>query len=247
MDGSAEASGRLALIPDHFDGRQFFNPHVPRVKKRLRAVHRWQRTRQKERWPAHVEDTILPPPDRIANDRIAVTFIGHSTFLLQIEGVCVLTDPIWSKRCSPVSVAGPRRVRRPGQSLDALPSVDLLLVSHNHYDHMDLPTLRKIQTRWSPCAQLALATSPSCEGGVSVGSRTRSVSAPNWPARVISCRPSISPHAGCAIGTAAFGVGLSSRSVGVVYFAGNSGYCPHFTEWMQVSAHRSRAPSDWRL
>jgi hypothetical protein len=155
MDGTAELAGRLAPMPDHFDGRRFFNPNVPSVKS-FRAVHRWQRTRQKKPWPAHVDDAILPPPDRTAHDRIAVTFIGHSTFLLQIKGVCVLTDPIWSERCSPVTVAGPRRVRRPGQSLDALPSVDLLLVSHNHYDHMDLPTLRRIQTRWSPC----VATGP---------------------------------------------------------------------------------------
>src|SRR6202011_3095783 len=77
-------------------------------------------------------------------------FIGHSTFLVQVGGLCVLTDPIWSERCSPVSFAGPRRVRRPGQSLDALPGVDLLLVSHNHYDHMDLPTLREVQRRWDP-------------------------------------------------------------------------------------------------
>src|SRR6202011_1344404 len=77
-------------------------------------------------------------------------FIGHSTFLVQVGGLCVLTDPIWSERCSPVSFAGPRRVRRPGQSLDALPEVDILLVSHNHYDHMDLPTLRHVRKRWAP-------------------------------------------------------------------------------------------------
>ena len=97
-----------------------------------------------------VEDAPLPPPRRAARDRIAATFIGHSTFLLQIGGICVLTDPIWSERCSPVAFAGPRRVRPPGQSLDSLPGVDLLLVTHNHYDHMDLPTLRAVQKRWNP-------------------------------------------------------------------------------------------------
>src|SRR5437868_6922529 len=92
-----------------------------------------EQRRRPEPWPARVEDPILSPPDRTT--RMSATFIGHSTFLLQVGGVCVLTDPIWSNRCSPVSFAGPCRVRRPGQSLEALPGVDLLLVSHNHYDH----------------------------------------------------------------------------------------------------------------
>src|SRR6185312_12507183 len=100
--------------------------------------------------PALIGDPILPPPVRAARDRVAATFIGHSTFLLQIGGVRVLTDPIWSERCSPVRFAGPRRARRPGQSLAALPGVDIVLVSHNHYDHMDLPTLRQVRTRWTP-------------------------------------------------------------------------------------------------
>ena len=110
-----------------------------------RRVRRWRRERRKEPWPERVEVPFFPPPSAAAHDRIAATFIGHSTFLVQIGGLRVLTDPIWSERCSPVSFAGPRRARRPGQSLDALPGVDLLLVSHNHYDHMDLPTLREVR------------------------------------------------------------------------------------------------------
>ena len=69
----------------------------------------------------------------------------------------MLTDPIWSERCSPVSFAGPRRARAPGQPLDALPGVDLLLVSHNHYDHMDFPTLRQVRKRWMPRVATGLA------------------------------------------------------------------------------------------
>src|SRR5689334_4223824 len=132
-----------ATFLDHYDGRRFFNTHAP-DGRRFRVVRRWQPTRGQKSWPEHVEDPSFPPPIRAANDMISATFIGHSTFLLQIGGVCVVTDPIWSDRCSPVKVAGPRRARRPGQTLDSLPGVDLLLVSHNHYDHMDLPTLREV-------------------------------------------------------------------------------------------------------
>jgi len=78
------------------------------------------------------------------------TFVNHSTFLLQFGGRNVLTDPIWSERASPLRWAGPRRVRRPGLDLDHLPPIHVVLVSHNHYDHMDLPTLRQLDFRFSP-------------------------------------------------------------------------------------------------
>ena len=232
MDGTAESAGRLALVPDHFDGRRFFNPHLPGGRS-LRDVRRWQRTRQKAPWPEHIEDAMLPPPDRTAHDRIAATFIGHSTFLLQIGGLCVLTDPIWSERCSPVSVAGPRRVRRPGQRLDSLPGVDLLLVSHNHYDHMDLPTLRKVQARWSPYVATGLGNARHlAKAGIRsaveldwwqstelAGAKVTYVPAQHFSSRGIHDRNR------CLWG----GFVIEFRGA-VVYFAGDSGYCPHFAE-----------------
>ena len=149
---------------------------TPRNAKSLEDVRRWRRTRQKEPWPEHVEDPRFPPPGRVAPGRISATFIGHSTFLLQIGGICVLTDPIWSQRCSPVRFAGPRRARRPGQSLDALPGVDLLLVTHNHYDHMDLPTLRRVRRRWAPPTATGLGNARHlAKAGIRVGGRTRLV------------------------------------------------------------------------
>ena len=80
----------------------------------------------------------------------AISFIGHASFLLRLGGLSILTDPVFSERCSPVSWAGPRRVRAPGLALDALPRIDLVLLSHNHYDHMDLPSLRRIHARDAP-------------------------------------------------------------------------------------------------
>ena len=165
------AEGPAAGLSNHYDGRRFFNPQAP-DRTRFRVARRWQPTRGQKSWPGRVEDPSFPPPIRAANDVISATFIGHSTFLLQIGGVCVLTDPIWSDRCSPVQVAGPRRARRPGQSLDSLSGVDLLLVSHNHYDHMDLPTLRELRTRWAPCRDRSWQCAPSCQGGHQIGDRT---------------------------------------------------------------------------
>jgi L-ascorbate metabolism protein UlaG (beta-lactamase superfamily) len=217
---------------DHFVGGRFFNPYAPNGKTRA-DLNRWRRTRQKTPWPEHVEDPILPPPTRAPGDRIAATFIGHSTFLVQIGGICVLTDPIWSRRCSPVWFAGPRRVRPPGQRLDALPGVDLLLVSHNHYDHMDLPTLRQVRSRWAPPTVTGLGNArhlakadirsaieldwwQSTEIG---GARVTYVPAQHFSSRGLYDRNR------CLWG----GFVVEVRSA-VVYFAGDSGYCPNFAE-----------------
>ena len=77
----------------------------------------------------------------------AVTWIGHSTTLVQIDGINFLTDPIWSKRPSPVPLLGPRRFVPPGITLQDLPVIDFVVISHNHYDHLDVPTLKALAQR----------------------------------------------------------------------------------------------------
>ena len=78
-------------------------------------------------------------------DTPSITWVGHSTFLVQMDGINFLTDPIWSTTASPIPPLGPRRFVKPGVSLVDLPPIDFVVISHNHYDHMDLPTLRKLQ------------------------------------------------------------------------------------------------------
>ena len=80
----------------------------------------------------------------------SVTWIGHATFLVRMDGVTFLTDPMFSERASPVSFAGPRRLVPPGVPLDALPKIDFALISHDHYDHMDLPTIAALAARGVP-------------------------------------------------------------------------------------------------
>ena len=91
-----------------------------------------------------------PPPDTVPDGSVAITFINHASFLIRFPGAVILTDPIFSERCSPVSWAGPKRVRPPGIPLQDLPRPDIVLLSHNHYDHMDLPSLREIHRRHAP-------------------------------------------------------------------------------------------------
>ena len=221
-----------APASDHFNGERFFNPHAPGGKTR-EDLRRWRRNRRKQPWPAHVDDPPFPPPARAAADRIAATFIGHSTFLLQIGGICVLLDPIWSQRCSPVAFAGPRRARRPGQSLATLPGVDLLLVSHNHYDHMDLPTLRRVRRRWAPPAVTGLGNARHlAKAGIRsaieldwwqstdiAGARVTYVPAQHFSARTLRDR-----------NRSLWGGFVIEAGGAVAYFAGDSGYCPHFAE-----------------
>jgi L-ascorbate metabolism protein UlaG (beta-lactamase superfamily) len=138
----------------HFDGAHFFNPqdrlHPPRATPPARFFNRWLTGEGRAAWPDRVAVTPAVPPRRVDGTRMLVTWIGHSTVLVQTGGLNILTDPIWSERASPFSFAGPKRVRAPGVKFEELPKVDLVLVSHNHYDHMDLPTLKRLWDRDRP-------------------------------------------------------------------------------------------------
>ena len=151
-------------VSDHCDGERFFNigPSQPRG---LRHVLKWRLQGERARWPDHVENVPFPPPPNdVAPGHAAVTFIGHASFLLRLGGLTILTDPVFSDRCSPVSWAGPRRVRAPGLAWDDVPRVDLILLSHNHYDHMDLPSLRRIHARDAPPIITTLGNSATLAG-----------------------------------------------------------------------------------
>src|SRR5437867_2297390 len=108
-------------------------------------------TEKRAPWPKWIEsDYGEKPPERIDQNSVRYTFINHATVLLQTDSCNILTDPIWSYRCSPLSWIGPRRHRNPGIRLEDLPPIDVVLLSHNHYDHMDLPTLRQLEERNKP-------------------------------------------------------------------------------------------------
>jgi L-ascorbate metabolism protein UlaG (beta-lactamase superfamily) len=135
---------------DHFDGETFFNPDAS-AGRSLGDFLRWQRTSRATPWPRWVENQAVPnPPAALERGEIALTFVNHITYLLQFRGLNLLTDPVWSERVSPVQWYGPRRVRAPGLALEALPRIDVVLVSHNHYDHLDLDTLRRLERSHQP-------------------------------------------------------------------------------------------------
>jgi len=135
---------------DHFDGTVFFNPGAEPPRGYLDLL-RWQLFAADTDWPES-----YPSPFRnvalagAEGDGLRVTLIGHATFLVQADGVNLLIDPVWADRASPVSFAGPRRVNPPAIALEALPPIHAVLISHNHYDHLDLATLRRLVAAHAP-------------------------------------------------------------------------------------------------
>ncbi len=214
---------------DHFDGSRFHN--VPLAEHGEGSFLKWQLNRENGYWPLWINDPAGPrPPARV--DDLRVTFVNHSTLLIQMDGINILTDPIWSDRCSPVSFAGPKRHRAPGIRFDDLPKIDLVLVTHNHYDHLDLPTLRALQARFhprilTPLGNGALMSRQGIAGAtdldwwddvdITPSMKITLVPAQHFCARALSDRDA----------TLWGGFVISGRA-GNVYFAGDTGWGDHF-------------------
>jgi L-ascorbate metabolism protein UlaG (beta-lactamase superfamily) len=133
----------------HFDGKRFHNIE-PKPHKDLWSLLKWQFSRAPQPdWveqPGPVEPVqVLPDVD---GQELRVTYINHATLLIQQHGLNILTDPVWSERVSPFQFIGPKRHHPPGLSMDQLPPIDLILVSHNHYDHLDLDSLAQLAERF---------------------------------------------------------------------------------------------------
>jgi L-ascorbate metabolism protein UlaG (beta-lactamase superfamily) len=141
---------------DHFDGQRFFNPGhddtvaPPAGGSRGGFLWRYLTNRDKRpEWPKQVPVTPGKPPARVEGEAMAVTWIGHASVLVQTQGLNILIDPVWSEHAGPFGL-GPKRVTEPGVRFDDLPTIDVVLVSHNHYDHMDLATLKRLWARDKP-------------------------------------------------------------------------------------------------
>ncbi|MBR0553363.1 MBL fold metallo-hydrolase [Stakelama marina] len=143
-------------VSDHFDGQRFFNPdgddsvRPPGGGSRAGFILRYLTGRDgRPAWPRHVTVEQSRPARRVGDGRMVATWVGHATVLVQADGMNILTDPIWSDNAGPFGL-GPTRVARPGIRFDDLPRIDLVLLSHNHYDHLDLETLKRLWRRYRP-------------------------------------------------------------------------------------------------
>ncbi len=220
-------------ISDHYDGQHFFNPGVPRSTRNLIQVLRWRFKAERAQWPKDIVDPPHPPPSGIVPaGHVAITFINHASFLIRFPDLTVLTDPIFSERCSPVSWAGPKRARPPGIALADLPRPDVVLLSHNHYDHMDLPTLRSLQRQHAPRFITTLGNAPAL---ARIGIRATEL---DWwqtttdgalqltttPARHFSARTPFDRN------RTLWGGFMLRTAAGQILFAGDSAAGPHWSE-----------------
>lgn len=135
-------------VTDHFDGLRFFNPGGIEPGG-FRDLMRWQFGKDKRaKWPSFREGRAVKPDASVEDLR--VTMIGHASLLIQVSELNILTDPVWSERVSPVSFAGPKRVMKPGVAFANLPDIHVVIVTHNHYDHLDIATLQALQRGHRP-------------------------------------------------------------------------------------------------
>ena len=211
----------------HFDGLRFFNPGVPGSDKGLREVLRWKLQGQAARWPRQVPVVQAVPEPRC--ERLTITMVGHATLLIQVAGLNLLTDPVWSERASPLSFAGPKRVAMPGIAFEQLPPIEVVLLSHNHYDHFDVATLKRLQQRDAPLFVTPLGNDTllkrhlpnarvACgdwgEGfDLCPGIRVEIVPSNHWSSRSTSDRR-----------MALWGGFMLRSPAGLLYFAGDTGY-----------------------
>jgi L-ascorbate metabolism protein UlaG (beta-lactamase superfamily) len=220
-------------VTDHFDGRRFHNVDPPfPAKHGGMEVVKWQLTKEHGVWPEWIDEPAGPPPERrVADGRVRITWVNHATMLVQMDGLNILTDPIWSVRCSPVSFIGPKRHRAPGLRFEELPPIDAVLISHNHYDHLDLPTLRRLRAPRivTPLANAALLAREGIPNVTELEwwheTRLRDdVTVTVVPSQHFSAR-ALSDRDGALWG----GFVISGPS-GNVYFAGDTGWGSHFAE-----------------
>lgn len=216
---------------DHFNGKTFFHPRTVGAG-RWRALLKWKFSGRSAPWPPAIDAEPPPPPPAPRGDEIVATWIGHATFLLQTTRGNFLFDPVFSDRASPVPWAGPRRVHPPGLALDALPRIDTVLLSHDHYDHCDAASLRRLAAAHDPVCLAPLRHRDLLEAA---GAR-KIFELDWWDTHVLAPEVTVthtpSQHWSNRFGTPrnhrlwggfflTFGEGATARRV---WFAGDSGY-----------------------
>jgi L-ascorbate metabolism protein UlaG (beta-lactamase superfamily) len=237
-------------VSDHFDGKKFFTPGAP-PDASLGELLRWVTNRDEGEWlPARGADSVRQtvPERRVADGATRIVFINHATTLIQTEGVNILTDPVWADVVGVFDRIGARRVRPPGVAFDDLPPIDVVLVSHNHYDHCDIGSLQKLDAAFSPTFIVPLGVKAllvkhgvgaqaNAQMGAQAGGRIVEL---DWEQETSVSGAPLRVH--CVPARHFSGRGVSDRNASLwcgfvienlqsgeaVYFAGDSGYGDHF-------------------
>ncbi|MEM7588597.1 MAG: MBL fold metallo-hydrolase [Myxococcota bacterium] len=230
-------AGYNGPVSDHFNGKRFFNQQDARHERpAVLSLLKWMWQRNPKEWDAHVSHPQgLPPPQKVAAGHVRITPVGHATVLIQMGAVNVLTDPIWSERCSAVQFIGPKRVRPPAIAFEHLPPIHVVAISHNHYDHLDLPTLRRLEQKHRPVFVVPLGNGQLLrDQGIKrvqeldwwrgmwlhQGLHVQAVPAQHWSARMPPFDYNKALWAGFVF----------KQNDRAIYFAGDTGMGPHFQQ-----------------
>lgn len=220
-------------VTDRFNGRHFQNKNrIP--KPTLMDLLRWRLSKDREPWPKKLipsHPTTLPSPKE---EEMVVTYVNHASCLIQLKSMNILTDPHYSDRASPVTWAGPKRVHAPGIAYKDLPPIHVVLISHDHYDHMDKETLLMLERDHKPIYLTGLG----CDSHMKTFGLTERVHTLDWwkdyqhnrvtftyvPSQHFSGRGLFD------MDKTLWGGFVMEANQQKLYFAGDTGYGPHFTE-----------------
>ncbi len=226
-------------LKSNFDGNKFYNIQESetsiieenKTKDRPSFFTFWKEMRKNKDWEiTGYEQKYSVPEEIVEGNTIVATFVNHNTVLIQTEGLNILTDPVWAKRASPFSFVGPKRYTEAGIKFDDLPKIDIVLLSHNHYDHMDIDTLKKLEQKYNPVIYTHLGNKKYLEKrGIknvidmdwwdeikyNEQIKIHSVPAQHFSARAISDR-----------NKTLWGGFVVKTNNGDIYFAGDTGYGP---------------------
>ncbi len=235
LSGCTAAPAFQGRNSDHFDGTHFVN-REPMDKSPGDFVKlAWGAVTEASDWPRWVETSTGEVVAERVYQGMSITFINHASFLIQVDGINILTDPIYSERASPFQWAGPKRVHAPGLLLEDLPPIDLVLISHNHYDHLDEATLISLAKQQDE--------EPLIVAGLGNGLLFDQLGLSNhrdldWEETTrlgeieiifTECRHRSGRGIGDQMKTL-WGSFVLNTSAGSIYFAGDTGYGPHLKE-----------------
>ena len=220
---------------DHFNGEKFSNPTMTEeFFFGFSDLFRMAREGRPD-WPKHVENQGVPRlNEKLGPDDISITFVGHGTFLIQMPGITILTDPVWSDRLGPISWFGAKRVRAPGVKLEHLPNIAVIVISHNHYDHLDIETLRQLNERFAPKVLVPIGDKALIE---SIG--IKDIQELDWwdsiqlnPDTRITFTPTqhFSRRGLFDLDQSLWGSYYIQHGGRSIYFGGDAGYSAHYTE-----------------